>query len=224
MQNLQIRFTGFRYKPHISIDNSAVKLKGRWQTEGLSLQISPGKHKITFCEKRILYSWYWWIALFNVLYPILCFRGFSGKQAGYDGECVAATFYVICENHSKVTIHLERRVHPWEASPLNANYNSLIMRSNAPIHLKASELPPKKVLMLKTSMIFPFILISLSFSLVLVLLLIQQSLSLLDIFISCGIETIMLIYATYKIHKIKVQKSFFESRDFSRIKVISKKL
>ena len=223
MENLQIKFIGFQYKPHVSVDNSTIKIKRRWKTKGIALQISPGKHRITVCENRVLYSWYWWIMLFNILYPIMCFRGFSGKQAGYDGECATATFCVFCANHGKVTIHFERREHPWESTPLNANYNSLIIQSNAPIHLESSDLPFKKVLRLKMSMICPFVLIVQVFSLALVLLLMQQRLSSLDIFIGCAMEAMILIYAIYKIYKIKIQKRFFECCNFSRIKVVSNK-
>ena len=131
MGNIHFKFHGFGKKPYIRIDGKTVKISKGWKTTGLSVQISQGDHTVFVCEKRILYKWYWWIMCLNLLYPLLCFRGFSGKQAGFDGECIAVAFKITCTDQSISNIELCRQQNSWDTTPLEANYNSLSLKTNA---------------------------------------------------------------------------------------------
>ena len=219
MENLYLSFCGFKSKPYISIDGMRVKLNQKWNTDGVSLQLSSGKHEITICEKRILYTWYWWILFFNILYPLLCFRGFSGKQAGYDGECVVLTFRIVCTEQFISNIRIVRKEHSWNTTPLNANFNSLSLQSNVPIYVKSDSLDSKKAFKLKLLMIVPFIFITIIFSCAWAHLLTQNNMSLSDTVVSCIFELVIITYTVYKTYKIKTQKSFSEHSKISRISI-----
>ena len=222
LENLHFTFYGFKKSPHISIDGKTIKASRTWKKSNLSVQIPLGEHKIVVCEKRILFTWYWWILLFNLIYPLLCFRGFSGKQAGYDGECATVVFRIVCKKQNRVSIDITRYENSWNMTPLNANYNSLSLHSNIPLYIESNGLSSKKVLKLKLCMIIPFILVAIIFSCAWISLLIQKNLSCLDIIISCIIEISVLAYTTYKTYKIGTQKSFYEYSKISRITVFTK--
>ena len=222
MGNIHFKFYGFRKKPYVNIDGKAAKIGTDWKLGGLSAQVLPSEHTILICEKRILYKWYWWIICLNVLYPLLCFRGFSGKQAGYDGECISVTFKITCTDQIVTNVKLFRQEFPWNTTSLNANYNSLSLTSNTDIHIDSESLDSKRVCRLKLGMIVPFILTSAIFSGALISLLIQNSISSFDIILSCIIEVILLSYSTYKIYKIQTQKSFSEYSKKTRIDISKK--
>jgi len=219
MGNIHFQFQGFRKKPHISIDGKDVKINRDWKTNGLSVQVSFGDHAIVVCEKRIFYKWYWWIMCLHVLYPLLCFRGFSGKQLGYDGECMAIAFKITCADRGVCNIELFRRENSWDTTSSNASYTSLSLRSNTHIHIDSTSLDCKRISRLKLGMIVPFFLVSVIFTIAWIHLLIQNNMSYFDIILYCMIEVIVLAYSTYKIYKIKTQKSFSECSKISRVDI-----
>ena len=222
MATLHLTFCGFRSKPYVSVDGQTVEAGRKRQTKGLFLQVSPGKHEIIVCEKCILYKWYWWVLFFNITYPFMCLKGFSGKQVGYDGDCVTVTFRVECANDSDAHIRIVRREISWDQTTLNANYNSLSLQSSAPIYIKSNDLGSKKVLKLKLARIVPFIWVSLIYTCAWASLLIQDHLSFIDIVISFIVEIALLAYAAYKTHKIRKQKSFSDCAKMSRIEISTK--
>ena len=221
MGQLHLTFYGFKKSPYISIDGKTMRsgraLKGRT----LSLQLPAGEHKIAVCEKRILFTWYWWIPFLNLLYPLLCFRGFSGKQAGYDGECATAVFRIVCQDGENICLDITRHEHAWNETPLNADYTSLSLHANSPLEIESSALSAKNVLKYKLCMIMPFILVAALFSCVWITLLLQKNLSYADVLISCVVEIGVLAYAAYKTYQIGTQKSFYECSRISRITLSS---
>ena len=223
MENLCLTFCGFNSKPYVSIDDNPIKISKKQNTYSVSLQVASGEHEITICEKHILCKWYWWILLLNILYPLLCFRGFSGKQAGYDGECVASTFKIVCSDQCISNIKFVKKENSHSKTPLNANFNSLSLQSNLPIHIKSDTLDSKKAFRLKLTMIFPFILLTAIFSCAWGYLLLQNNMSLYDTIVFSIFELAIIVYTMYKIYKIKTQKSFSELSKISRIDISVKK-
>ena len=223
MKNLRFEFYGFFKKPYICIDGLPIKMSRKWRMEGVFLRTTKGTHTITVCERRMLYKWYWWILLFNILYPFMCLKGYSGKQGGYDGECVTAAFTVACTDHSVTCIKITRKKHSWNETPLEVDYNSMLLQSTVPLCLKDSVLPPKQAFRLKFCMMAPFVLISIMYIGSVFACLRQQNMNFSDILISCGIGILMIIYTVYKICKIKAQKSFSVCYKISRIGISAPK-
>ena len=223
MEQLHLSFYGIRYRPYVNIDGKEIKVKKHGKDSYISLQISPGKHRISFCEKRTLYKWYWWLMCLNILYPFLCFRGWSGKQVGYDGECASVCFDILCQKQILTDVKIKRREILWDQTPLNANYNILSIHSNMPLYLVSTTLDSSKVFRLKAIMAIPFILFTILYTFLWCLSLANYLFEPLDLFISCVIEIAILVYSAYKIYKIKKQKNFFECSKNSRVNISIKK-
>ena len=222
MENLRLSFCGFRRAPYVSIDGKAIKTEKAMKDGTLSLHLSPQKHKIVICEKRILQKWYWWLLCFNLLYPLLCFKGQSGKQAGYDGECITVSFFVACG--AEVTdVKIVRREIAWENSPLCANYHALSLRSATPISLESASPDRKTALRLKACTSVPFLLVAILYTAITLPFLITEALPIGEMLLYCAVSIALVGYAAYKILKIKAQKSFSEQYKIARVEILAKK-
>ena len=219
MASLVLNFDKFVFKPYIKLDGKEIRFYSFYKNKQCCLTLEPGIHEVVICEKRSIHKWYWWLQIFNLYYVFSMLKGLKGTQLGFDGDCVFASFRLMCCEEKKTVVKITRQEVCWESSDVNADYNMVYIKTNVEMVLTSYSISKKERFRLKFGAVSSLCFITVCFSIIVIIFSMQKKMSIWELFLNWGVEVYLIGLTSYKLYKTAKQKSFTQLCDISRITI-----